>query len=231
MGYFHTTRWSMVRAAAAPEASAPALEDLCRDYRAPVLAYVRHLGNSREEAEDLTQAFFLHLLESRLHARADPACGRFRTFLLTALRRFLANRFEAQNAAKRGGGAVALDIDALAPDADPATADTPEQAFHRGWAMTVIAQSMRRLRIESERSGKGELFSQLAPFLIETPEPAEYDRIAAATGMRRGTLAVAVCRLRQRLQAAVREELQRTVTSPQAASQELHELREVLGRI
>jgi RNA polymerase sigma factor (sigma-70 family) len=231
MGYFHTTRWSMVRAAAAPEPSPPALEALCRDYRAPVLAYVRHLGNSREEAEDLTQAFFLHLLESRLHARAQPECGRFRSFLLTALRRFLANHFEAQNAAKRGGGAAALDIDNLAPEADPPAADTPEQAFQRGWAMTVIARAMHALREESERAGKAELFAQLAPFLIESPDPQEYDRIAAATGMRRGTLAVAVCRLRQRLQAAVRQELLRTVSSPQAASEELHELREVLGRI
>jgi len=231
MGYFHTTRWSLVRAAATPEPSTPALEGLCRAYRAPVLAYVRHLGNSLEEAEDLTQAFFLHLLESHLHARAQPEFGRFRTFLLTALRRFLANHHEARITAKRGGGAKTLDIDTLAPESSPVEADSPERAFQRDWAMSVIRQAMRSLARESERAGKGELFARLSPFLIEAPDPQEYDRIAADMGMRRGTLAVAVCRLRQRLQLAVREELLRTVSTPQAASEELHDLREVLGQI
>lgn len=227
MGMFQTTRWSLVlKAADAAPASRDALAELCRAYRAPVLAFVRHAGAPRADAEDLTQAFFVKFLARGYCAAADPARGRFRTFLLTALQRHLAKSRAHDRASKRGGGVrhEALD-ETTAAELDA----SPEREFERAWAHTVIARALERLEAESVRNGKAALFGRLRPFLVEAPDANDYAALTAELGIRRNTIAVAVRRLRLRLRELIRAELSETVASPADLAEELHALRESLG--
>lgn len=222
---FDTTRWSLVLHAGGNGADADAaLDALCRTYRPPVLAYVRARCARREDAEDLTQAFFAHLLEHRLAARADRARGRFRAFLLTSLRNFLASEHARATARVRGGGTVQL----LFEDAEPGTDDGPEQAFEREWAQAVLGEAMRRLQLEAARNDNEALFVRLRPFLLEAPDDDAYDAVASALAMRRNTIAVAVHRLRARMQELVRAVIADTVEDATQAEQELRRMRATL---
>lgn len=225
---FHTTRWSVVVNAGGEGANArDALADLCRLYRPPVLAYVR--ARFREpDAEDITQAFFAHILERRLPARADRERGRFRSYLLTSLKHFVAGERERAAALRRGGGLKAVPDSALELIAD--TDPGPEQAFEREWAHTVLRDAMQQLEAETKRAGRGELFTRLRPFLVEDPEEGDYDEIARAMGVRRNTLAVAVHRLRARLQEIVREIVADTADDPAEIDEELRSMRRMLVR-
>lgn len=231
MNRFATTRWSLILDAREAGQSRHALEELCRTYRAPVLAYISRHGYSRADAEDLTQEFFARFLEGRWDAGADPARGHFRALLLVAIRRFLISSDEAAHALKRGGASKRVDgeveLDRLvAPDGE-----TPERVFQRTWAMTVLDRSYARLRSEAERAGKQQLFEQLSPFLVERPASEDYQRISAELGLRANTIAVAVHRLRARLRELVREELAETCASPDAVETELCELRDTLRHL
>ncbi len=227
MSRFQTTRWSLIAAAAheTPEHPRPALEQLCRAYRPPVLAYIRRCGQPVNDAEDLAQAFFLRFLERGWYAEADPHRGRFRALLLTALRHFLTDAHAHATALARGGGARFAD--GLEQVAD--TGDTPEQAFDRAWLGTVLARAMDTLQREWTLAGKHAQFRQLAPLLVERPEGDALRRIAAEQGQRSNSLAVQVHRMRKRLRQLVRLELLRTVGSPEALERELAELRTVLS--
>lgn len=231
MGLFHTTRWSLILAAREPGGAArDALEHLCRIYRHPAEVYVRRHVASPEDAADLTQAFFLKFLEARYHADADPNRGRFRAFLLTALKRFLANAHDAAFAQKRGGGAAtqALDERIEADLADDPRA-TPEREFERAFALTVLGEAMRKLQRECEQSGKGALFASLQEFLIEAPEADAYGALAERLVMRRNTLAQSVKRMRDRLGVLVRAELAETVANPRDIDGEMRLLRAALA--
>ena len=231
MGLFQTTRWSLILAAREPGGAArDALEDLCRIYRHPAEVYVRRHVASAEDAADLTQAFFLKFLEARYHADADPARGRFRAFLLTALKRFLANAHDAAVAQKRGGGNAtqALDEQIEASLADDPRA-TPEREFERAFALTVLGQAMRRLQRECEAAGKGALYAQVQEYLVEAPEAAAYGTLAERLGLRRNTLAQTVKRMRDRLGALVRAELAETVANPADIDGEMRVLRAALA--
>lgn len=219
---FDTTRWSLILHAGAEGTGA--LEALCRTYRPPVLAYVRAHRASREDAEDLTQAFFAHLLEHRLAARADPERGRFRAFLLTSLKHFLASDFARASAQRRGGGLDDLPLDEIEPGID----DGPEQTFEREWAQTVLREALSRLQTEAGQAGKEMLFQRLRPFLLETPDDDEYEAVATALGLRRNTLAVAVHRLRARLQELVRVVVADTVADKEQGELELRRMRVAL---
>jgi RNA polymerase sigma factor (sigma-70 family) len=229
MGAFATTRWSLIVASRGSEADArAALDELCRSYRPAVLAYVRHRHKSREEAEDLTQAFFASLLEHRIHQSADPARGRFRVYLLTALRRFLYDQNSAAWALKRGAGLT----DAIAPEVEETVESDemePERAFERRFALALLERALSRLESEAQASGKGERFAQVREFLIEAPDASEYERVAAALGVRRNTLAVSVHRLRHRYRELVREELGEITASPEDIELEWRALRSLLG--
>jgi len=229
MSRFETTRWSLVLdAAGEPQQARVALETLCRTYRQPVFAYIRrHVGGS-DAAEDLTQAFFLEFIEHAWHARADPARGRFRAYLLTAVRRFLVDQHVATQRLKRGAGAVFESIDADNAG-ELAGGDDPEAAFERDWALAVLDVSLARLREEAEAAGKLDLFEHLREFLTERPADADYERTAAALNLRRNTLAVAVHRLRHRLRELVRAEIGDTAHGRDAMNQELRELRSAFG--
>jgi RNA polymerase sigma-70 factor (ECF subfamily) len=231
MSRFATTRWSLVIGARSGSLKAGrALDELCRVYRPPVLAFIRRHGPSLAEAEDLTQAFFEQLLRLRTHAVADPGRGRFRVFLLVALRRFLSNQSAYAHAAKRGGGSTTLSLDA--DDAEltgqPADPTTPEGAFERAWASVIVQQAASNLQREAHASGKSDLYQALRPFLLESPDPEDYARIAERLSMRRNTLAVAIHRLRQRLRELVREELADTVSEADQLEAEMSTLQRAL---
>jgi len=226
MTAFATTRWSLILESRLDTASAhEALQALCTAYRGPVLAYVRHRGHGREDAEDLTQEFFAHFLAERIHHAADPARGRFRAYLLGALRYFLADQFTVKSALKRGGRAQHEQLD----EAEPSGSDQPERVFERHWALTVMQRALTRMRAEAEAAGKERLFDALRDFLVEQPSTDDYERVCAQLGMRRNTLAVAVHRMRHRLRELIRAELADTVLSPEDVEAELGALREVLG--
>lgn len=225
MSQFETTRWSLVMAAAGCGTDArAALESLCRTYRLPVLAYVRRHVHSREMAEDLTQAFFLEFIEGALHARADPTRGRFRAYLLTAVKRFLIDQHVGAQRLKRGGG---INFESIDPDGarELAGGDSPEAVFERDWALAALAAALARLRAEAAAAGKLELFEHLHEFLTERPADADYARVADALHLRRNTLAVAVHRLRQRLRELVRAEVGETTGDAETLHTELRSLR------
>jgi RNA polymerase sigma-70 factor (ECF subfamily) len=203
---------------------------LCRTYRPPVLAYIKHHVGHAETAEDLAQLFFTHFLEHAYHADADPARGRFRALLLTALKRFLIDvRCEA-HAVKRGGRVQFRSFEQGSIDGDAfeciADADNPERAFERNWAIALIDAAMQRLRQEIIRAGKLELFDRLQEFLVERPDEADYARVAATLNLRRNTLAVTVHRLRRRLDQLIRDELAQTTATE--LDSEIHDLRQTL---
>jgi RNA polymerase sigma-70 factor (ECF subfamily) len=232
MPLFRTTSWSLVLTTrAADEGGRAALAALCAAYRPPVLAYIRHLGHGRDDAEDLAQGFFTLFLERELYADADPARGRFRALLLTALRRYLINAEVTRTADKRGGGARMRSLAEVevASRGAPASADTPEQAFQLCWAVSVIDRALDRLRREAEAANKHDMFAHLREFLLDAPDKHDYERVGATLGMRPNTLSVAVHRLRQRLREAIREDLLDGVAEPGDVDQELAELRAVLG--
>ena len=228
MSRFETTRWSLVLRARADEPDArAALEALCRSYRPPVVAYVRSRGYAPEAADDLVQGFFLRFLDHAWHAGADRERGRFRAYLLTMLKRYLGSAETEAHAQKRGGG---VRIEAL-DEADGAVGDdaTPEQTFERAWAITLLGRAVSRLRCEAEEAGRIALFDALKTFLVERPDEADYARVADRLGVRRNTLAVAVHRLRHRLQELIREELADTTGSEDDLDAELDDLRGALG--
>ncbi|MDZ3822883.1 MAG: sigma-70 family RNA polymerase sigma factor [Pseudoxanthomonas sp.] len=226
---FATTRWSLIMdARGEPEQARRALEAICRNYRRPVLAFIRHRGHGPSEAEDLTQEFFARLLERRWDTQADPARGRFRAFLLTSLKHFLANARAASVAAKRGSGQAEVALDDAGHALAAPDADTPDLVFERAWALTVIERAFERLREEAVQAGKLALLERLEPFLGEGAEPADYQRLGQTLGLRPNTVAVAVHRLRARLRELVRAELADQSDGPDAVEQELRAMRSAL---
>jgi RNA polymerase sigma-70 factor (ECF subfamily) len=229
MSRFETTRWSLVLQARAAEPEARvALEALCRSYRPPVLAYIRGRGYAPEDAEDLAQTFFARLVEHDWHASADSARGRFRTFILTVLKRFLSDDAARLHARKRGGDMRFESFDTHDAQA-VADQELPEHAFERAWALAVLHSAIARLQDEAQQSGKEDLFLALREFLIEPPDDADYARAADKLGLRRNTLAVAVHRMRHRLRELVQAELEQTTANPEDYDREMHDLGAALG--
>jgi RNA polymerase sigma-70 factor (ECF subfamily) len=225
---FATTRWSMVIDAAGNGDSArDALTALCEIYRPPVLAYVRAHLHRGEDAEDLVQDFFAQLLERDLAARADPERGRFRAFLLTSLKNFLVNEHERVNALRRGGGLQMLPATAF--ESVPDSHAGPDEAFDLEWARTVLREGLRRLQQEAQQAGRADLFASLRPFLVDTPGEAEYETVAKAHGLRRNTVAVAVHRMRARLQELVHEVLADTARGKHDIEEEARHLRDAFS--
>jgi len=233
MARFDTTRWSMVlEARKEPAQARRALDTLCRNYRPPVLAYIRSHGYAGD-AEDLTQAFFTRFVEQAYHRNADPERGRFRAYLLTALKRFLLDAEDQAHAVKRGGRVRVRSLETLTGIEDSgrngiADEHTPDRAFQRAWVHQVIRTALRKLRNEAKAAGKVELFDHLSEFLAERPDEADYARVAEALNLRRNTLAVAVHRLRSRLRELVREQLADTAADGDELQRELRELRQSL---
>ena len=231
MSRFETTHWSTVlKAGGDGEQARGALEVLCHRYRAPVLSYLQRHGRSETDAQDLTQAFFERLIRLKLHDRADPARGRFRTFLLTALDNFVRDEHAHATRLKRGGTEGARTLDAAdVPNADAANSDTPDAEFDRQWALSVLDGAIGRLAEQCERNGKGDIFRTLKPYVVEPADHDSYQHLAAQLGSRPNTIAAAVQRLRHSLRHHVREELADTVRSDADIDAELIALREALA--
>ena len=187
---FHTTSWTMVLAASVdPSADAnAALAHLCQLYWHPVYAFVRRRGYSRDEAEDLTQGFFTQLLAKNYLLDADRERGRFRSFLLTAVKHFLANEWDRSNALKRGGGQAAVSLDLVEAERwyEPATieAATPERLFERRWALSLLEQVMAKLRAEFDAAGRAGQFDALVVFLSRDAGGERYQAVAERLGCR-----------------------------------------------
>lgn len=232
-GHFLTTHWSLVLQAGqsfSPEAGR-ALEELCRAYWYPLYVYARRRGVAKEDAEDLTQAFFERLIERRWLSLVKPAGGRFRSFLLTSFQHFMRDEWQKARAAKRGGG-VALSLELLQAGErfaqEPADRLSADQLFARRWAFEVLEKALERLRDESVGEGKAALFDLILPSITETPEDGFYESVAARVGMSAGAVSVSAHRLRIRYRGLVRDEIARTVASPMDVEDELRELMDTL---
>ena len=206
---FLTTQWGLVAAASAQGSAEArdALEEFYRHYCYPVYAFIRRRGYGRQDAQDLTQDFFVHLLEKGTLGRADPQRGRFRNFLLGALDHFLAHAAERACAGKRGGGCqwVFLDDDTAENRYQLAAPEgvTAEKVFEARWAAAIVDSAFARLRDELESEGKRHLFEALQGFLLGR-EDSSYEQVADALGLSLGTLKTAIHRLRGRYRVLLR---------------------------
>lgn len=222
---FPTTRWTLVVAAAEPQRkeARSALVSLCEGYWYPLYAYVRRRGYPADQAQDLTQSFFIRVLEGRYLDRADPGKGRFRSFILTSMKFFVADEEDRRRAHKRGGGAVlSLEISTGEDryQLEPAHDETPERIFERRWALSVLDRVVERLRNEFLQHGRPQHFEQLKMFLLGKAE-APYAALAREMNTSEGALKVAIHRLRKRYRELIREEIADTVADPGDVESEL----------
>lgn len=214
---FPRTQWSLVAAAQGDDPdTAAALNQLCTAYWRPVYAFIRRRGYPPAEAEDLTQGFFQSLLTRGSLNRADHQKGRLRTFLLTAVTRFMANQNARVTAAKRGGGAYHLPLDCGAAEEgfvpDPGHEITPDLEFDRQWAADLLRAAMARLQDQYVAAGQGDLFDALRGAVSTEDEVGPYTRIATRFSMSEGAVKVAVHRLRARFRTSLLEVIAETVT-------------------
>jgi len=227
---FPSSQWSLIaRAGAADRAEArAALADLCRRYWYPVYAFVRRQTRTLADAEDLTQGFFTRILETALIAEADPTRGRFRGFLLTCCRNYLANDRRAKRAKKKGGGALVLDLDfgsaATRYALEPADPVDPEALFRRRWALTLLEEVFAALEAEYRAAGQGEVFARLRPCLVRHSEKVPYAEVATAVGMSEPAVRKAAQRLRDRFRAELRRRVGQTVAEPCEVDDEIRDL-------
>jgi RNA polymerase sigma factor (sigma-70 family) len=228
MSAFATTRWSIVQAAKGSSSNArTALETLCAQYRQPVRIYLERYFVHGMDTEDLVQEFFVSLLQSDLIGRANPNLGSFRAYMIAALRRFVSRQLEKQAAQKRGSPTDHCSLEDVTELSGSQL--SPEQEFDQAWATRVLENALRKLDEEAKRSGRGEMFSLLSPFLTENAEHAEYDQIAAQLEMRSNTVAVAVHRLRARYQSLVRAEVLQTVSQKEQLEVEVQKLHSIIS--
>jgi len=231
---FASTHWSLVLAPGrgdAPEAQS-ALAALCQTYWYPLYAYVRRSGHPADEARDLTQEFFARLLEKRYLRAADSERGRFRSFLLTAFKRFLSKERHQAGALKRGGGRRMLSLDFEQGESrfllEPATDVTAETIYERRWALALLDRVMIRLREEFEQAGKRDDFDRLKVFLTGDAEAPSHREAAAALGTTEAAVKVAVYRLRRRFRYLLLAEIAQTVTASEDVDEELRHLFEAI---
>jgi hypothetical protein len=230
-GFFATTHWSVFNELRQedPARSAAALTALCRSYWTPVFAFLqRQRGASKHEAEDLTQAFFQHLLKYETLSRAVRKRGRFRSFLLAALKYFLANERDKEQSIRRGGrfDFVSLD-DSVAQgfgDELPTQAAVPEAVFDRQWAVALVRQTLDRLRRDYEEAGNIGIFRLLEPALTDADTQGLYAACAEQLRISEGSARVALCRLRRRFGELLRSEVAQTVARPEEVDEELRYL-------
>jgi len=231
---FVTTHWSVVLAAqekSSPEAAA-ALETICRAYWYPLYAYARGTGRSPQDAEDLTQEFFTRLLARDWLRVVEPEKGRFRAFLLMAMKRFLANEWRRELAQKRGAGERPLPLDTAVAEhrfaAEPPL--TPDEIYERRWAMMLLDEALERLDAEFTRTGQKDDFNRLKEWLGAARGEIPYARIAAELGTTEGAARVAVHRLRKRFREVFRLTIAETVATEGELETEMRHLLAVLSR-
>ena len=213
---------------AAGQQAEAALEELCRMYWYPLYAYARRRGQSKEDAEDLTQTFLAGLIQKNSFTGLQPARGRFRAFLLAAFKNFLANEWDKARAQKRGGGIAALSLDWQDADAryriEPVDNLSADKLYDRAWAVTLLEWVVKRLGNECAAAGKAQLFEQLRPCLMLSKHALPYAQAAAALGLSEGAVRLAVHRFRQRYRRLLREEIAQTLADAAQVEEELRSL-------
>lgn len=195
--------------------SCRALEQLCQLYWYPVYAFVRRSGNGPHDAEDLTQSFFSMVLSLELFARADDTKGKLRSFLLTALKRFLGQQREKSDALRRGGGVRPISIDVIEAEKryeiEAKDQLSPDAAFEKRWALTVIDSALARLGEEQRAKGRERHWSALQPFLAWNAGAGSQEDSAAELGITIGAFRAALLRLRRRFRVILTEEISHTI--------------------
>jgi RNA polymerase sigma-70 factor (ECF subfamily) len=232
---FQTTHWTVVLAAREKggPAEREALASLCSTYWRPLYAFIRRQGSAPHEAEDLTQEFFYRFLERQALESVRPDAGKFRSFLLSCLKNFLANERERAHTQRRGGGQSLVPLDC--GDAETryslelADKLTPEAIFDRRWAFTVLEKTMKELRREYSAPEKRELFDELQGFLPGGQVNVSRAELAAKRGVSVGAIDVSVHRLRQRFGSLLREQVAQTVSSEAEVDEEIRYLISVIG--
>jgi RNA polymerase sigma factor (sigma-70 family) len=233
---FHTTRWTIVMKAAQSQAQGgqAALADLCRVYWYPLYIFARRRGHSPDDAQDLTQSFFLHLLEHRALGGVDRLKGKFRSFLLASFQNHLSDAADRARRLKRGGGKEFIELDAEEAEEryrhEPVESLTAEKIFDARWAMTVLGEALKKLSDEHAAAGKASTFEALKIFLDphSSVAPPTYEEVANRLGLGTGGVKTLIHRLRKRYTALLREEVGRTVSDPAEIDEEIHALCDAL---
>ena len=225
---FATTHWSVISAAGSSSgpAAAQALETLCKAYWQPLYAFARRSGRTPPDAQDLVQAFFAEFLESQAVERADQNRGRFRSFLLASFKHFSAHEWEKQRARKRGGAChhLVLEFDSAETGLELADFSSPDRAYDRQWALTLLDNAFRQLRAEYERAGHLDLFEGLKETLSGARLELPYESLARRLSMNPGAVRTAASRLRARYRLVLREQIAQTVTTAAEIEEELRSL-------
>lgn len=231
---FPTTRWTLIlNAAHASQAEGrAALASLCENYWYPLYAYARRRGYPADEARDLTQEFFLRLLDGKYLDSADKEKGRFRAFLLTAFRFFLSDEYDRTRAQKRGGGAAMLPFEVTSGEdryeREFRDDETPERIYERRWALSTLERAVSQLRSEFESQGRLEQFHRLKAFILADAD-APYAKLAQERGTSEGALKVSIHRFRKRYRELFRMQIAATVADPSEVDEELRFLAMVLS--
>jgi RNA polymerase sigma factor (sigma-70 family) len=229
---FRTTRWSLILSSVdvqAPESRA-ALSELCRMYWYPLYAFARRSGHDASDAEDLTQSFFLHLLQKEAFSRVGPEKGKFRSFLLASFKNHMSASWYKGRAAKRGGGCQVVSLDTEDAEhryqLEPADDLTPDKVFDARWATTLLSRVTTRLHEEYARQGRGQTFDRLKVFLVKADheDMNSYRSVADELGLTTGGVKTLVFRLRKHFAAMLREEVAQTLANPAEVDSELHAL-------
>lgn len=234
---FHDTRWTLVsRSRGDDSVSRAALSELCEAYYAPVVAFLKRDGRAEDVARELAHDFFARLLAGGAIEGADPLRGRFRSYLLAALKRFAADQRDRAHAAKRGGGQVHAVIESEGETTGAGlqivdkTVEAPDAAFDRQWALTVLARSMTALESTMRNEGKSAHFDELKPWLTAEGDATPQSMAAEKLGMSVEAVKVAVHRLRKRFRDAVKAEIAQTVSDADTVREELDALMAALRK-
>jgi DNA-directed RNA polymerase specialized sigma24 family protein len=233
---FRTTRWTVIMLAAQSKnpAGKAALAELYRLYWSPLYAFARYRGYSPQDAQDLTQGFFVHVIEHETLTRADPLKGKFRSFLLGSFQKYLSVDAQRARCVKRGGTGEFVSLDMQDAEscllAQPAENLTPEKLFDAQWAMTLLGRAMTRLREEYTNRGNSSTFDALKIFVDKDDSKTllSYEQAAKLLGVRASAAKTLIHRFRKRYSAIVRQEIARTISDPAEVDEEIHALCEAL---
>lgn len=233
---FDTTQWSVILRArdASVDETREAVSHLAQAYWYPLYVFSRRQGNSEHDAMDLTQGFFVHVLNGRILETVSPEKGRFRSFLLAAFRNFMANQRRASGAERRGGGTTILSLDAdevaLRYAREPSHDETPEVSYHRNWAEALLTNVRRKLADEYRNAGKGELFAVLEPHLGHQCDAESRTHIGRRLQLSVGAVNMSIHRLRRRFGELLRQEVAATVVDPADVDDEILWLMNAVAR-
>jgi len=227
---FLTTHWSVILSAGDSQCMEKdrAIESICNSYWYPLYAFVRRSGFSPEDASDLTQGFFEHLLSKKIHQQADPSRGRFRTFLLTSLKNHIAKHIRDAGRQKRGGGIDHISLNLQDAEGrylnEPVHELAPDLLYDRAWANTLLERSLLRLKQEHGRAGQAERFNVLSVHLVEPDQCQSYADLASSLSMSEGAVKTAMHRLRKRFRDIYREEIHAIVGEESELEDEMRHL-------